>query len=291
MSEHLMGEMQLDEFRRQLTEEERSRRTVEKYLRDVRAFLRYLKGGENGLSAVEKTVVIRYKEQLLERYKATSVNSMLAALNHFFKDQGWYDCTVRLVRIQRESFRRQERELTREEYFRLVEAAEKKGNRRLSLVMQTLCSTGIRISELPFITVEAVNRGRAVVRLKGKTRTVLLPELLCRMLQVYADRAGIREGSIFVTKSGRPVDRSNVLHEMKNLAEDTGVEKERIFPHNLRHLFAYTYYKTEKDIVHLADLLGHSSINTTRIYTMTSGREQAEQIGQLGLLWEREKTA
>ena len=133
MSEHLMGEMQLDEFRRQLTEEERSRRTVEKYLRDVRAFLRYLKGGENGLSAVEKTVVIRYKEQLLERYKATSVNSMLAALNHFFKDQGWYDCTVRLVRIQRESFRRQERELTREEYFRLVEAAEKKGNRRLSL--------------------------------------------------------------------------------------------------------------------------------------------------------------
>ena len=291
MSEHLMGEMQLDEFRRQLTEEERSRRTVEKYLRDVRAFLRYLKGGENGLSAVEKTVVIQYKEQLLERYKATSVNSMLAALNHFFKDQGWYDCTVRLVRIQRESFRRQERELTREEYFRLVEAAEKKGNRRLSLVMQTLCSTGIRISELPFITVEAVNRGRAVVRLKGKTRTVLLPELLWRMLQVYAERAGIREGSIFVTKSGRPVDRSNVLHEMKNLAEDAGVEKERIFPHNLRHLFAYTYYKTEKDIVHLADLLGHSSINTTRIYTMTSGREQAEQIGQLGLLWEREKTA
>ena len=291
MSEHLMGEMQLDEFRRQLTEEERSRRTVEKYLRDVRAFLRYLKGGENGLSAVEKTVVIRYKEQLLERYKATSVNSMLAALNHFFKDQGWYDCTVRLVRIQRESFRRQERELTREEYFRLVEAAEKKGNRRLSLVMQTLCSTGIRISELPFITVEAVNRGRAVVWLKGKTRTVLLPELLCRMLQVYAERAGIREGSIFVTKSDRPVDRSNVLHEMKNLAEDAGVEKERIFPHNLRHLFAYTYYKTEKDIVHLADLLGHSSINTTRIYTMTSGREQAEQIGQLGFLWEREKTA
>ena len=157
--------------------------------------------------------------------------------------------------------------------------------------MQTLCSTGIRISELPFITVEAVNRGRAVVRLKGKTRTVLLPELLWRMLQVYAERAGIREGSIFVTKSGRPVDRSNVLHEMKNLAEDAGVEKERIFPHNLRHLFAYTYYKTEKDIVHLADLLGHSSINTTRIYTMTSGREQAEQIGQLGLLWEREKTA
>ena len=287
MTEYFMEERQLEQFRQMLEEEERSRRTVEKYLRDVRAFLRQL--GEDG--RISKACVIRYKERLLEKYKATSVNSMVAALNHVFKEQGWYDCTVRLVRIQRESFRRQERELSREEYFRLVEAAEKKGNKRLSLVMQTLCSTGIRISELPFITVEAVKRGSASVRLKGKTRTVLLPEELCRRLQVYAEKAGITEGSIFVTKSGRPVDRSNVLHEMKNLAEAAGVERGRIFPHNLRHLFAYTYYQTEKDIVHLADLLGHASVNTTRIYTMTSGREQAEQIGQLGLLWEYKKTA
>ena len=287
MTEYFMEERQLEQFRQMLEEEERSRRTVEKYLRDVRAFLRQL--GEDG--RISKACVIRYKERLLEKYKATSVNSMLAALNHFFKEQGWYDCTVKLVRIQRESFRRQERELSREEYFRLVEAAEKKGNKRLSLVMQTLCSTGIRISELPFITVEAVKIGSASVRLKGKTRTVLLPEELCRRLQVYAEKAGITEGSIFVTKSGRPVDRSNVLHEMKNLAEAAGVERGRIFPHNLRHLFAYTYYQTEKDIVHLADLLGHASVNTTRIYTMTSGREQAEQIGQLGLLWEYKKTA
>ena len=172
--EHLMEEKQLAQFQQKLAEEEKSRRTIEKYGRDLRAFLRYL--GETG--RVDKAAVIRYKESLLECYAVSSVNSMLAALNRFFKEQGWYDCVVKLVRVQREAFRSQEKELSREEYFRLVKAAEKRGKRRLSYLMQTLCATGIRISELPFITVEAAKRGSAVVRLKGKTRTVLLPAAL-----------------------------------------------------------------------------------------------------------------
>lgn len=283
--EHFMDEKQLERFQRKLAEEEKSRRTIEKYSRDLRAFLQYL--GETG--ALDKRTVIRYKESLLERYAVSSVNSMLAAMNRFFKEQGWYDCVVKLVRVQRETFRRQEKELSREEYFRLVEAAEKRGKKRLSYLMQTLCATGIRVSELPFITVEAAKRGSAVVRLKGKTRTVLLPAALCAGLLGYAMQRGILTGSIFVTRSGRPMDRSNILHEMKSLSGEAGVEKSRIFPHNLRHLFACTYYEMEKDISHLADLLGHSSINTTRIYTMWSGRRQAEQIERLGLLWMDEK--
>ncbi|HJA92168.1 MAG TPA: tyrosine-type recombinase/integrase [Candidatus Eisenbergiella merdipullorum] len=283
--EHFMEETQLERFQKKLEEEEKSRRTIEKYSRDLRAFLRYL--GKPGI--VDKTIVIRYKEKLLEHYAVSSVNSMLAAMNRFFKEQGWYDCVVKLVRMQREAFRRQEKELSREEYFRLVDAAEKKGKKRLSCLMQTLCSTGIRISELPFITVEAARRGSAVVRLKGKTRTVLLPTALCTGLLDYAMQNGICTGSIFVTRNGRPMDRSNILHEMKSLSRDAGVEKGRIFPHNLRHLFACTYYEMEKDISHLADLLGHSSINTTRIYTTWSGRKQAEKLEKLELLWMDEK--
>lgn len=279
--DHFMEEAQLEQFQQKLLEEEKSRRTMEKYSRDLKAFFQSLEKDR----IVNKAVAIRYKESLLERYAANSVNSMLAALNRFFKEQGWYDCVVKLVRVQREVFRRQEKEISREEYFRLVDAAERKGKKRLSCLMQTLCSTGIRISELPFITVEAARRGSAMVRLKGKTRTVLLPQALCRNLLDYAIRKGIGGGSIFVTGSGRPVDRTNVLHEMKNLGREAGVEKSKIFPHNLRHLFAYTYYEMEKDITHLADLLGHSSVNTTRIYTMSSGRKQAEQIERLGLLW------
>lgn len=279
--EHFMEEKQLEQFQQKLLEEEKSRRTIEKYNRDLRTFLRYL--GTTGV--VNKTVVIQYKESLIEHYAVSSVNSMLAALNRFFKELGWYDCVVKLVRVQREAFRRQDKELSREEYFRLVDAAEKQDRKRLSYLMQTLCATGIRISELPFITVEAAKRGSAVVRLRGKTRTVLLPEGLCRNLLAYAMQRGISTGSIFITRSGRPMDRNNILHEMKKLSGEARVERSKIFPHNLRHLFAYTYYEMEKDITHLADLLGHSSINTTRIYTMSSGRKQAEQIERLGLLW------
>ena len=217
---------------------------------------------------------------------------MLAAANSFLKSRGWYECTVKSVRVQREAFRCREKELSLKEYYRLLEAAGEKKGKRLYYVMQALCSTGIRVSELPFNTVEAVKRKRARVHLKGKSRWVLLPTKLCAQLKAYAARRGIREGSIFVTGSGKPLDRSNILHEMKSVCREAKVERGKVFPHNLRHLFACTYYDREKDLTHLADLLGHSSVNTTRIYTRVSGEEQVKQIDGLGLVKEgRKKTA
>ena len=269
-SEHVILPEFVEEFCRELTAEERSRATVEKYRRDVKALLRFL--GNSGV--------------------VSSVNSMLAAANSFLKSRGWYECTVKSVRVQREAFRCREKELSLKEYYRLLEAAGEKKGKRLYYVMQALCSTGIRVSELPFITVEAVKRKRARVHLKGKSRWVLLPTKLCAQLKAYAARRGIREGSIFVTGSGKPLDRSNILHEMKAVSGKAKVERGKVFPHNLRHLFACTYYDREKDLTHLADLLGHSSVNTTRIYTRVSGEEQVKQIDGLGLVKEgRKKTA
>ena len=269
-SEHVILPEFVEEFCRELTAEERSRATVEKYRRDVKALLRFL--GNSGV--------------------VSSVNSMLAAANSFLKSRGWYECTVKSVRVQREAFRCPEKELSLKEYYRLLEAAGEKKGKRLYYVMQALCSTGIRVSELPFITVEAVKRKRARVHLKGKSRWVLLPTKLCAQLKAYAARRGIREGSIFVTGSGKPLDRSNILHEMKSVCREAKVERGKVFPHNLRHLFACTYYDREKDLTHLADLLGHSSVNTTRIYTRVSGEEQVKQIDGLGLVKEgRKKTA
>ena len=269
-SEHVILPEFVEEFCRELTAEERSRATVEKYRRDVKALLRFL--GNSGV--------------------VSSVNSMLAAANSFLKSRGWYECTVKSVRVQREAFRCREKELSLKEYYRLLEAAGEKKGKRLYYVMQALCSTGIRVSELPFITVEAVKRKRARVHLKGKSRWVLLPTKLCAQLKAYAARRGIREGSIFVTGSGKPLDRSNILHEMKSVCREAKVERGKVFPHNLRHLFACTYYDREKDLTHLADLLGHSSVNTTRIYTRVSGEEQVKQIDGLGLVKEgRKKTA
>lgn len=277
---HLMDENALETFRDSLTEEEKSPATIEKYVRDVKAFLDYV-----GSSAeVCKEIVIRYKNDLLGQYAVASVNSMLAAVNCFFKHLGWYDCVVKSLKVQREAFRSHERELTRNEYYRLLKAAKNRGNERLYYVMQSICSTGIRISELKFITVEAVQNGQARVSLKGKTRTVLLPADLCRQLKGYVREKEIMSGSIFVTAHGRPLDRSNILHDMKALCADAGVDRKKVFPHNLRHLFACTYYQAEKDLSHLADLLGHSSVNTTRIYTLVSGEEQAKQIDRLGLI-------
>ena len=269
-SEHVILPEFVEEFCRELTAEERSRATVEKYRRDVKALLRFL--GNSGV--------------------VSSVNSMLAAANSFLKSRGWYECTVKSVRVQREAFRCREKELSLKEYYRLLEAAGEKKGKRLYYVMQALCSTGIRVSELPFITVEAVKRKRARVHLKGKSRWVLLPTKLCAQLKAYAARRGIREGSIFVTGSGKPLDRSNILHEMKAVCGKAQVERGKVFPHNLRHLFACTYYDREKDLSRLADLLGHSSVNTTRIYTRVSGEEQVKQIDGLGLVKEgRKKTA
>ena len=278
--EHFLNEAMIDEFRLRLEEEEKSSATIDKYIRDVRTFFAYAGVAES----INKTTMIAYKEYLITKYAAASVNSMLTSVNIFLKEMNWHDCVVKILKIQQEAFRAKERDLTKEEYYQLVRTAERKGNIRLSLIMQTIGSTGIRISELKYITVAAINMGYASVCSKGKRRTVLLPEALCQKLKHYVREKKIQRGSVFVTRTGKNVDRSNVCHEMKALGREAGVMKKKIFPHNLRHLFALTYYRAKKDISHLADLLGHSNINTTRIYTLVSGEEQAKQIEFLGLV-------
>lgn len=277
---HIISLKLLEKFREKMREDERSKATVEKYLRDIRTFITF--AGEECM--IDKDTVIAYKTYLLEKYAPASVNSMLAALNSFFKENGWYDCVVKAIKIQKEAFRSENKELTREEYYRLLQAAKRRENRRLYMLIQTICSTGIRVSELEYITVEALHTRRAVVSLKGKTRTVILPIELCRELKQYVKERDIKSGAIFVTRNGKPMNRSNIWKEMKELCESAGVDKEKVFPHNLRHLFACTYYQLNKDITHLADILGHSNINTTRIYTLVSGEEQEKQISMLGLV-------
>lgn len=285
--ENRMERAHIVQFKTSLIEDEKSIATIRKYTKDVEAFFDFV--GEN---AVTKEVVIRYKQHLKEKYKPSSVNSMLAAVNKFLKEMGWYDCAVKTLKVQRQAFRSRERELTKEEYFRLLKAAKDRKNMRLYLLMQTICSTGIRVSELQYITVQAVATQQATVSLKGKTRIVLIPSALCRELKNYAKENGIQSGSIFITKNGIPLDRSNILHGMKALCETAGVDRCKVFPHNLRHLFACLFYKVEKDLSRLADLLGHSNVNTTRIYTCVIGEEQARQIEKLGLVVrEKKKTA
>lgn len=267
-------------FKKNMKTEEKSQATIEKYLRDTKQFLEELGEG----SEITKDRVIAYKESLAERYAVTSANSKVAAVNCFLRTAGCEGCSVKSFKVQKNVFRTKERELTKEEYIRLVKTAQRHGKRQLGMLIQTICATGIRISELPYVTVEALYTRRAVVSLKGKTRIVLLPAELCRELTAYVRTENIRSGSIFVTRNGNPLDRSNIFHSMKKLCEDAEVDRDKVFPHNLRHLFAVTYYKAEKDVCHLADILGHSSINTTRIYTIISCEEQEQQINGLGLL-------
>ncbi len=267
-------------FKKNMKTEEKSQATIEKYLRDTKQFLEELGEG----SEITKDRVIAYKESLAERYAVTSANSKVAAVNCFLRTAGCEGCSVKSFKVQKNVFRTKERELTKEEYIRLVKTAQRHGKRQLGMLIQTICATGIRISELPYVTVEALYTRRAVVSLKGKTRIVLLPAALCRELTAYVRAENIRSGSIFVTRNGKPLDRSNIFHSMKKLCEDAEVDRDKVFPHNLRHLFAVTYYKAEKDVCHLADILGHSSINTTRIYTIISCEEQEQQINGLGLL-------
>ena len=276
----------MERFESRLKEEEKSRATIEKYLRDAKAFAAFL-----GDAPVTKDAVIRYKSHLSENYAVASANSMLAAVNSFLRFLECADCVVRTFKVQKAVFRSGELELSRNEYVRLVETAKRRGNRRLCLVMQTICATGIRISELPFVTVESLHTRRARVSLKGKTRTVILPMELCRELKRYVKSSGIQSGSVFVTRGGRPMDRSNILHAMKALCQEAGVEEGKVFPHNLRHLFAVTYYNVEKDICHLADLLGHSNVNTTRIYTLISCEMQERRLEGLGLVLADKNTA
>ena len=267
-------------FKEHLLSEERSANTVEKYLRDVNAFAAYCEG-----SAVTKDTVIAYKQHLIDAgYKARSINSMLASLNGFFTFVGWNDCRVRSLRLQREVYCEESRELTRAEYERLCAAAERKHNERLNLILQTICGTGIRVSELSFITAEAVKRGEATVSLKGKTRTVLLVKDLQKKLLRYMAERKITTGPVFVTKNGNPLSRTNIWREMKNLCREAHVDPGKVFPHNLRHLFARIFYGLDKDIAKLADILGHSSIETTRLYIITTGKEHRKRMERMHLI-------
>ncbi len=258
---------EITRFENYLREEEKSHATIEKYLRDIRQFLSFLSDFPEEM--IEKVHTIAYKESLVEKYAPASVNSMLTAMNLFLRFLGKERCCVKLLRIQRQLFCQDEKELTKEEYHRLVRAAE---DTRLSYIIQTICGTGIRVSELQYITVEAVFAGKAMVNCKNKTRIIFIPEMVQKILRKYIKKAGIRSGSVFVTKSGRPIDRSNLWRDMQSLCHKADVSAQKVFPHNFRHLFARLFYSIDKDIVRLADLLGHSSINTTRIYTAESGK-------------------
>ena len=249
-------------------------------MRDVLKFYRYL--NENPIT---KERIIEYKQNLIQSYEPSSVNSMLASINAYLKIMELSNYTVKTLKNQHQTFRDPRRELTKEEYFSLLKTAKSNKNTRLYLIMQTICSTGIRVGELPFITVEALAMGKTKVHFKGKTRIILLPKELCKELKHYVKCKKIQSGSIFITRNGKNVDRSNILHEMKDLCSQANVSKEKVFPHNLRHLFACLYYKSVRDLSRLADILGHSNVNTTRIYTSVSGNEQLRQIEQIGLVW------
>ena len=279
---NIYGEFQekLCLFRNYLLGEERSAATIEKYGRDVLAFLSWLSDREE----ISKEVVVGYKQAIIGKYKTTSANSMLVSVNRFLDFIGKKDCQVKLFKIQRNPFRKKDKELTKEEYNRLILAAKAKSSSRLFLMIQAICSTGIRVSEHRFITREALERGRITIYNKGKERVVFLPKKLKKCLLQYCRQNGIYSGPVFVTKSGTPVNRFNVWAEMKALCKEAGVSPEKVFPHNLRHLFAVTYYRMQKDIVHLADILGHSNIEYTRIYTFTSEEEHARVLSRMCLL-------
>ncbi len=276
----IITEKLIEQFKCSLIEEEKAGATLEKYIRDIKAFFTWLSGKE-----VDKMAVLQYKDHLIKSsYAPASVNSVLSSLNSFFEYNSKHEFKVKMLKIQKQIFAERSRELTKNEYHKLLATAKHLKNKRLYYIMQTICSSGIRVSELSAITVEALENGRANINSKGKMRVVILPKELCRMLTHYAKEQKITSGSVFVTKTGKPLDRSTIWKMMKALCESAGVDRKKVFPHNLRHLFARTYYSIQKDIVRLADILGHSSVNTTRIYTMETCDVHRRQIQSLGLL-------
>lgn len=275
----IITNQRISEFRKHLMNEEKSNATIEKYIRDITVFSNWCRGRE-----IKKSDVISYKEKLICSYMVASVNSILSSINSFFSFCHWYELRVKTLKLQKQIFSREEKELTKAEYQRLLSAALTKHNKRLYYIMQTICSCGIRISELRFITVEAVKNQTTQVRSKGKIRTVILPRDLCKILKEYICENGIKSGSVFVSRNGKPLSRTNIWADMKKLCESARVPRSKVFPHNLRHLFARTFYSQQKDIVRLADLLGHTSVNTTRIYTVESGKIHQKKIQKLGLV-------
>ncbi len=277
--ERQLKQEQLYKFKTHLQYEERSLATIEKYLHDVQVFYNYV--GENTFT---KSEVLKYKAHLLTKYTATSANSMIAAVNVFFRFCGWYDLCVKQYKIQKSAFCPEEKELTKAEYMRLVQVAKSNSNERLNLIIQTICGTGIRVSELQYITVEAVHKSEAFVNCKGKNRRIFIVAELRKKLLQYIKRHNIKSGVVFVTKNGKPVSRHNIWRDMKALCKDAGVSPSKVFPHNLRHLFARTFYGIEKDIAKLADILGHTSINTTRIYIITTATEHKRKMENMRLI-------
>lgn len=269
----------IEDFRKNLELQEKSTSTIEKYIRDVKAFSVY---AEN--AAITKEKVIAYKKYLGNNYAVRSVNSMLASINSLFSFLGWHDLRVKSLKLQQQVFCPEEKELTKAEYARLCKTAERKHNERLNLILQTICGTGIRVSELQFITVEAVKNGEAIVNCKAKTRAVFIVKELKQKLLRYAAEQNIKSGMIFVTRTGKPISRTNIWREMKDLCEEANVNPKKVFPHNLRHLFARVFYGIEKDIAKLADILGHSSINTTRIYIISTGTEHRKRMENMRLI-------
>ena len=279
MKKRKINAQMIKEFELELINDEKSELTVEKYLRDVKHFAEFAEGKE-----IDKPLVLAYKAQLEKDYAVASANSMLASVNSFFRFVGWLDLCVKQFKVQKQTFCNDEKELTKAEYTRLCETANKKKNERLNLIIQTICGTGIRVSELQFITAEAVEKGEAVVTCKNKTRTVFIVRELQNKLIRYCKQNNITKGQIFVTKNGKPISRTNVWKEMKSLCKQAKVNPNKVFPHNLRHLFARTFYGLEKDIAKLADILGHSNVNTTRIYIITTGKEHRRKMENMRLI-------
>ena len=269
----------ISDFKEHLILEERSTATVEKYIRDAKAFLAFVDSLE-----ITKEVVIEYKKHLQESYAVRSVNSMLASINSLFVFLGWQDLKVKSIKLQQQIYCPEEKELTKAEYTRLCRAAKHRHNERLNLIIQTICGTGIRVSELQYITVEAVRQGEATVSCKAKTRSVFIVKELQKKLLRYAAEQNIKSGMIFITRTGKPISRTNIWREMKKLCLEAEVNPKKVFPHNLRHLFARVFYGIEKDIAKLADILGHSSINTTRIYIISTGTEHRKRMENMRLV-------
>ena len=276
---HTLTAALIHRYTEHLWEQERSSATIQKYVHDLTALSIFLAG-----RAMTKGLLLEWKENLIGQYTPASVNTKLAAVNGFLTFCGLNELRLRKLKIQKALFLSEDKELTKVEYVRLVQAAERAENERLSLVIQTICATGIRVSELRFITAEAVQCGRAEVSNKGKRRAVFLPDKLRKLLKHYLQKQKITAGAVFVSRNGRPLDRSNIWRDMKKLCESAGVEPGKVFPHNLRHLFARTFYSLEKDLSRLADILGHSNVSTTRIYTAESGSAHARQVGRLNLV-------
>ena len=272
------------EFATHLFLEEKSPATIEKYTRDVRTFKEYVQD-----RPLDKAAVLDYKNHLGEHYAIASANSMIASVNSLFRFCGWHELIIKPFRVQRQMFCAEEKELTKQEYVRLVSAAESRGDWRTALILQTICGTGIRVSELSYITVEAVRRGEVLVNCKGKTRRIFFVPELRKKLLAYVKEQGPITGCVFVTRRGKPMSRIHIWRNMKSLCGTAKVSETKVFPHNLRHLFARVFYSIEKDIVMLADLLGHSNINTTRIYTITTGERHKCKMRMMGLVIQNKK--